>query len=165
MTKFFTYFFAINSLFLSLLACTLVDEVHTVDELRTLTNVDQIEVFGKNLNEDGEWAQYHIKTIDDPQQINLITEAFSAYPNNWEGVYPYLPGRLTVSFYESGKWKVAITIVGLFSENFSNGKISYFLSKEVPGIARPIEEIEFKELIGLLEVDEDSAIYDSEELP
>ena len=159
------YLLAINFLFLSVSACTVGEEVHTVDELKMLTNVDQIEVFGKDQNGNGEWAQYLIKTIDDPEQINSITEAFSAYPNNWKGVYPYLPGRLEVSFNEGDKRKVAITIVGLFSEDFADGKISYFLSKEVPGIARPIEEAEFKELIRLLEVDEDLAIYDSEEYP
>ncbi|MCL4297616.1 MAG: hypothetical protein KJ077_17885 [Anaerolineae bacterium] len=121
-----------------------------------LHNINRIEIWGKNQNEKGEWESYHFKTIEDLGQINSIVETFKTYADDWEygQYYPYIPGRLTITFYAGKKPMTSIMIVSLTNTTRKNEQTStYFLSKEY-GPAKPITEAEFRELIEILEVDE-----------
>ena len=156
MIKKYTFYVVISILLLSLSACTFFKDVVQLDELKNLGEIDRIEIKVNKQDEQGVWIEDFTKTIDDSQQIGLITAAFQNLSEGWQGGYvPYLPGRLTVEFYRGEELIVPIIVV---SYTNTRGGMSYFLSRPA-GPARPIEESEFKELIGLLGIDEDFAYY------
>ena len=148
-------------LLLILSGCALFEVTHSLDELKTLNNVNKVKVFGRDRDEQGVWIEYQIKTIDDPQKVNAITEAFRAYADNWQAgrYHPYLPGRLTVVFYEGETPKASIMVVSRIDRTTPSEQISYFLSQEY-GSARPIHRTDFQNLVGLLDVDENMTFYD-----
>ena len=166
MMKIYSFCWVISILLLSLSACNFSKDTRSLDELKVLDDVDQIRVYGREWNENGEWTQFRIKTIDDPKRIKSITKTVSNYADNWQfgQYYPYLPGRLTVTFYSGETPKASIMIVARVTKTASGEQTSYFLSKEY-GPAKPIEATEFKGLIQLLEVDEDLARFESFNVP
>lgn len=124
-------------------------------ELKNLGETNHIEIRVDKKNAEGNWTPNFTKTIDDPEQIVLITKNLQKYSDGWETYMPYLPGRVTVLFY--GKEDLIIPII-VASYSTTTGGLSYFRSRPA-GPSRPMKESEFKELIGLLGIDEDLAYY------
>jgi hypothetical protein len=149
-------FVIILVLLFCLSSCTSsVFKIRSPDGLKNLGETDRIEIDVRKQDEEGVWVKDFTKTISDTKQINLITKTLQKYPDGWKGYMPYLPGRLTVEFY--AKEELIIPIIVVSYANTSGG-LSYFLSRPA-GPARPIKESEFKELMKLLEIDEDLAYF------
>jgi len=128
------------------------DEKFTLDELRTLDKVDQIKIF----HEDSSTGEsYLVKTVEDLQQIKLIVSSFRTYADDWqfEQVPASPPGPLKVKFYWNNE---LITSIDITHYATASGSTSSYLSK-FPGPSRLLEEREFRELINILEVDENLA--------
>jgi hypothetical protein len=127
----------------------------SIDEIKNLGETDRIGIRVNRQNAEGEWVEDFTKTIDDTKQIEAISRTLEKYSDGWESYVPYLPGRLTVEFYDNEELIVPIIVVSFAN---TGGSLSYFLSRPA-GPARPIEESEFKELMGLLGLEEDLAYY------
>jgi hypothetical protein len=139
--------------------CTLfpLRAVQTLDELENLDKIDRIEVEVMEQDVQRIWVEKFTKTIADTKQINLITEAFQNYSENWRGGYvPYLPGRLTIDFFQEDQLVIAIMIASYTNKQ---GNLSYYLSRPA-GPARALNKPEFEQLMELLEIDENLAYYD-----
>ena len=130
-------------------------KIHSPEGLKNLDKTDRIEIDVVKQDEEGTWVPDFTETISDTKQIGLITETLHKYSDGWKGYIHYLPGRLTVRFYEKDELIVPIIVA---SYTNTDGGLSYFLSRPA-GPARPIEETQFKELMELLEIDEDFAYY------
>jgi hypothetical protein len=134
-----------------------LQEVQTLEELENLDQIDRIEVEVMEQDEQGVWVEKFTKTIDDPKQVDLVTEMFQNYSQNWRGGYiPYLPGRLTIDFFHDNRLVIAIMIAAYTNER---GNLSYYLSRPA-GPARSLKKTEFEQLMELLGVDENLAYYD-----
>lgn len=104
----------------------------------------------------GVWTLAYTETIDSPQRINVITDTFEGFSENWDSGYANtFPGNLMVDFYKDEE-----LILPLFIASYPNteGGTSYFLSRPA-GPVRRLTEAEFKALMKLLELDENLAYY------
>lgn len=111
------------------------------DMLQRIDEADRIELW---LNDN------HLKTIDTPSQIKVIHEHFHThYSDGWqyEAFRPQPPsGGISISFYNNNQ-SLGLLHLDKWSDR------PYFLYDFGPG--RFLNEDEFKELIALLEIDEE----------
>lgn len=155
--KIYFHIIWILALFFGLPACTITkEEKITLNELETLDQIDRIEIFHRK---DFNSPDYHLKTIENLDQINLIVKFFESQANGWEAFHPYAPpGLLYVEFYEQEKRNLGIMIG--YTDNTSSGNTFFHLSQPY-GLGKPLKEREFETLMNLLEVDKDLAYYNT----
>jgi hypothetical protein len=125
------------------------------DELNELSETHYIEVKIWVNHQECIWVSDLI--INDKQKIAAIISMLQGYADDdWMRYIPSASGNLFVNFYNENENRIFSLIVSsIFKE-----KQSYFLT-QTNGPSISITESEFKDLMGLLDVDEDCAIVKS----
>jgi hypothetical protein len=101
-----------------------------------------------------------IRTVDDPERISQIVTKIRTFSENWQyeefsPPWTGISGRIApiqITFCHKGTFKTLLSIG--HSED-----ATYFL-QESPGPGRYLEYHEFKELMEILEIDEELAYYE-----
>ncbi len=128
----------------------------TLDELKNLDGVNRIEIFHRK---DFKSVDYHVKTLDNPEDVNLAIQSFGSYANNWQSFHPYAPpGPLYVEFYSKNERKLGIMIG--YTHNSSSGNTIFHLSQPY-GLGKLLAQGEFEELMSTLKIDNNLAYYDT----
>lgn len=123
------------------------------DELNELSETRYIEV--------NTWVKHRgctltgDLTINDKQKIGPIISVMQGYADDdWMYYIPSTPGNLFVNLYSKNGDRIFSVVV---SSILFQGKQSYFVT-QINGPTISITESEFKDLMVLLDVDEDCAI-------
>lgn len=144
------------SLFLS--ACNvLTPRKVTLDELRGLDKVERIELYVFEKESDEKYYQpHHIRSIKDSEQINQIVEILRKYADDWQhsgfGSLSPLLGPVQIVFH-SKKGQETVIEIGYTSD-------TPFFLRQYKGPGRYLSKAEFKELMKVLEIDEEAAYYE-----
>jgi hypothetical protein len=129
-----------------LLACSLFSQSVEMREVKELGEIDKIEIYRVALN----GKSYLVRSIDNSEQIELITKYVATFSDDWRFEYPYPRDDVSISFYDGNKLKTHIMIGTPTSQENLTGK--YFLGF-FWGPTRFITETEFNELTKLLLID------------
>lgn len=124
------------------------------EDLQNLQTITKIEVYQAE-----SWSSEEKKilnTIETPDLINTATQFFEAQAEHWE-YPPYLPyappGLIEIHFFENDKLKTFVTL-GYAGKNPTESR-RFYLSKPL-GPLRYLSQNEFKKLIEVLELDEET---------
>jgi hypothetical protein len=145
----FIFFFCLLGCILSALFPSPPDELNELSE----THYIEVKIWVKH--KECMWVSD--LTINDKQKIASIIGMMQSYADDdWMIYMPSASGNLFVNFYNENENRIFSLIVSSIFE----GKQSYFLT-QTNGPSISITESEFKDLMTLLDVDEDCAIVKS----
>ncbi len=133
----------------------------TLDELKGLDNIDRIELSVTKKDEDGTYRESILKVITAPHKVQLITKKSSEYADNWQysGFYSSLQGPVGVVFYDGTESKASFGI-GYVDNRTSFDENRHYIRKIWGGPGKWLNESEFRDLIGILEVEQTAAYFD-----